>query len=518
MRHYPRTAIASSLLAALLMSSCSSNPPEEISVDTGLLAQKHRTIEDVRSAVTSQEETAESVASDYLAVISEKDEQLNAITSINPEALDQARALDERIEAGEEVGQLAGVPFLVKDNFDVAGFPTTAGSIALTGNYPTETSPAVQRLLDEDAILLGKTNMSEFAASYGRLGYSSAGGLTLNPANTARDASGSSSGSAAAVAAGMSIFALGSDTGGSVRGPASVTGLVGVRPTEGLLPRTGVVPLALSFDTIGAMTANIEDQRTVLEVLAGPDDGDPASAALPAAYSVAGSDHTGLRVGVVEAFMGGNAEVDAAVETSVEALKTDGVEVERLQVADDFSTLWADVLGPVGDAEFASQLDDYLASSPVGVPKTLDQLIAFYDSPGPSEAVTAINPSRLDGMRTALDAEDKLDSAEVRAIREDVMPAMRDQVLALLEDNDLDALVFPTMSCVATPRWDVPDDSYHCASDDPYTASYLGSATGLPEATVPVGTDEQGLPIGLSFLGRPYSEGLLLDFGSLLEN
>src|SRR6185437_8767267 len=196
---------------------------------------------------------------DRIERFDKKGPHINALIALNPDVLKQAaqRDADGRTRTGK--GLLYGIPFIAKDNYDTAGVATSGGSAALMHSLPPSNAFVVQKLLDQGALLLGKANMSELAASYGRLGYSSAGGLTVNPYNTARNASGSSSGSAAAVAADFAAFALSTDTSGSLRGPASVTGLVGVRPTLGLTSRSGVIPLSLTFDTTGVLARSVRD-------------------------------------------------------------------------------------------------------------------------------------------------------------------------------------------------------------------------------------------------------------------
>ena len=217
----------------------------------------------LRSALDAHRITSEELVRYYLRRIELFDKQgprINALITLNPRALEQARNADAHAPPAGTRDPLHGIPFIVKDNYDTAGLPTSGGSAALEDSVPSTNAFVVQKLLDRGAILIGKANMSELAASYGRLGYSSAGGLTLNPYNTARNVSGSSSGSAAAVAADFAPFALGTDTTGSIRGPASVAGLVGLRPTLGLTSRSGIIPLSLSFDTAGILTRTVADQ------------------------------------------------------------------------------------------------------------------------------------------------------------------------------------------------------------------------------------------------------------------
>src|SRR3984893_12806782 len=227
------------------------------------------TIEQLRGALDAGQVSCEQLVRYYLDRVERFDKKgprINALISLNANALDQARRLDAE----------------ARDNYNTAGLATSGGSAALRRSVPLANAFVVQKLLDQGAILIGKSNMSELAASYGRLGYSSAGGLTVNPYNTARDASGSSSGSAAAVAADFAAFALGTDTGGSVRGPANGTGLVGVRPTMGLTSRGGVIPLSLTFDTTGVLARSVKDAAIVLDAIVGEDFRDAATLQQPA--------------------------------------------------------------------------------------------------------------------------------------------------------------------------------------------------------------------------------------------
>jgi amidase len=267
----------------------------------------NKSIEQLRVAMDSGSVSSEQLVHYYLDRIERFDKagpRINALISINPKALEQARQLDTNAGRAPHHSLLYGIPFIAKDNYDTAGIPTSGGSTVLKDSVPSADAFVVQKLREQGAILIGKSNMSELAASYGRLGYSSAGGLTVNPYNTNRDVSGSSSGSAAAVAADFATFALGTDTGGSVRGPASAAGLVGLRPTLGLTSRSGVIPLSLTFDTTGVLTRSVRDLAIVLDAIAGPDSQDVATLQQPAAHSsyvAALGVHslTGTRLGVI---------------------------------------------------------------------------------------------------------------------------------------------------------------------------------------------------------------------------
>ncbi|SMG48656.1 amidase family protein [Paenibacillus aquistagni] len=484
-----------------------------------------KSIEEVAKALDSKQTTSEELVKYYLERIEAYDKQgpaINAITAINEKALDTAKALDaERTSKGPR-SVLHGIPFVVKDNFDVVGMPTTAGSVALKNEYPLKNSYTVQQLIDAGAIVIAKTNMSELAASYGRLGYSSMGGLTLNPYNLNRDASGSSSGSAAAVAANFAVFGLGTDTSGSVRGPANVTGLVGIRPTHGLTSRTGVVPSSLSLDVTGPLARSVEDASIVLAAMAGTDKEDAATKDASKhvkAYAKA-LDASALkkaRVGVAVDFFGDNEEVDAITKEAIAKMESMGTEVIRVKFSDRTKYLWTPALGPIGDAEFKSQFEKYLSTLPAGGVKTLEEVIKISESPEVLNSKTPVNPARLDGLKTALEKAETLNSDEYKNIVNHVIPETRKSVEKLMKDNDLDAIVFPTMSCPASNRFDKEDPTYVCNAYDTYAASYVASATGFPEVTVPAGMAEAGVPIGISFMGPAYTEQKLLDLAYSFE-
>ncbi|MGM1050400.1 MAG: amidase family protein [Bacillota bacterium] len=484
-----------------------------------------KSIDEVANALSAKQITSEELVEYYLKRIEAFDKQgpaINSIITINNQALETAKALDTERKSKGPRGKLHGIPFVVKDNFDVVGMPTTAGSVALKDAYPTKNSFTVQKLIDAGAIVIAKTNMSELAASYGRLGYSSMGGLTLNPYNLNRDASGSSSGSAAAVAANFAVFGLGTDTSGSVRGPANVTGLVGIRPTLGLTSRSGVVPSSLSLDVTGPLARSVTDASSVLTAMAGTDKEDKATKFAKNhvqdyanALDVSSLKHA--RIGVATDFFGDNAEVDAITNQAIAKMKSMGTAVVPVTFSEQTKYLWTPILGPIGDAEFKRQFEKYLSTLPFGVPKTLQKVIDISESPEVLNSATPVNPARLEGLKTALAQADTLYSKEYKNIINKEIPVTREEITKIMKDNKLDALVFPTMSCPASNRFDKEDPTFVCTAYDTYTASYVASTTGFPEVTVPAGTVEAGVPVGISFLGTAYSEQKLLDLAYSFE-
>lgn len=481
-------------------------------------------IEQLRFALDSHRVSSEQLVRYYLSRIERFDKNgphINALISLNPKALKQARKLDADGKNKPHKGMLYGIPFVAKDNYNTAGIPTSGGSVALKHSIPATNAFVVQKLLDQGAILIGKSNMSELAASYGRLGYSSAGGLTLNPYNTARDVSGSSSGSAAAVAADFAAFALGTDTTGSIRGPANVAGLVGLRPTLGLTSRSGVIPLSLTFDTTGVLTRNVRDLAIVLDAIAGVDSQDPATLPQPKVHrsyvdALGTSSLKDVRVGVITNFRGANAEVDRGEQTILKELEAQGAALVPVTLPKEFEGLWDLVLGPVGEAEFKTQFERYLGTLPATQPQTLAQLIEISASPAVLDSATPVNPERLKGLRQA-DATQLTDSPTYIYILTQVIPSIREQLQTLITENKLQAFVFSTMSCPASPRFDRADPSYVCHSDDAYKASYMAAAAGFPEVTVPAGRISANIPIGYSFMGLPYSEAQLLRLANAFQ-
>jgi len=346
------------------------------------------------------------------------------------------------------------------------------------------------------------------------LGYSAVGGVTKNPYNLTRNASGSSSGSAAAIAADFATFALGTDTSGSVRGPANVTGLVGLRPTLGLASRSGIIPLSLTFDTPGILGHSVADVADVLDVLAAIDTDDTATFLQPArqgsyARAIRAGALRGARLGVVTNFRGGNDEVDAAVQNALATLKSQGADLVLVTLPDEYEHLWPLVMRPVSQAEFKPQIERYLRTLPVPAPQSLTDLIE-------QTASSAANPALVIALREAQDTG-LTDSPTYINLLSHSIPSLRNQLERLMQAERLSALVFATMSCPASPRYDQADPTYVCKHDDPYRASYVASTTGFPEVTVPVARLSGHLPMGLSFLGAPFTEAQLLSVAHALQ-
>ncbi|MEO0757889.1 MAG: amidase family protein [Cyanobacteria bacterium J06648_16] len=496
-------------------------------VPAALNAQELRletaTIPELQAAMAAGDLTSEQLVQRYLDRIEAYDDQgpaISALISVNPNALAEAAALDAEREASNLRGPLHGIPIILKDNYDTADMPTTAGSVVLEGSLPPDDAFVVARLRDAGAIILGKANMSEFAFSYGRLGYSSLGGLTLNPYDLTRNASGSSSGTAAAIAANFAVLGTGTDTVGSIRGPASVTGLVGIKPTQGLISRDGIVPLTLSFDVAGPMAKTVTDAAIALGIMAGPDPNDPRTAESEGSYY---TDYTqfldadalmGARIGVARQFMGGNPEVDALTDAAIEQLEAAGATVVDITFPEELLSPWG-FMAPAVNNEFEGQIEAYFATLSSSYPQTIADLIERSQASQMSD--TPVNPGRIEGY---IEADASLGAADTGYLYSlnVVLPTVRQMILLTLAEAEVNAVIYPTMACPASPIYTIESDpAYVCNVGDPYAAGYLANLTGFPDITVPMGYTEAGLPVGLSFMAEAYSEPKLLSYAFAYE-
>lgn len=447
-----------------------------------------------------------------IAAIDRAGPTLRSVLQVNPDAPAIAAALDK---AAGERGPLYGVPVLLKDNIDTAdAMETTAGSLALLGSKPARDAFVVRRLRQAGALILGKTNLSEWAnfrSKRSSSGWSGRGGQTLNPYALDRNPCGSSSGSGAAEAADLTVLAVGSETDGSIVCPSSVNGLVGIKPTLGLVSRSGIIPISAAQDTAGPMARSVADAAALLTVLAGYDPDDPATAPLrdrqPLDYT-AYLDPNGLkgvRIGVVRKLAGFHEEVDAAFDQALAAMKAQGaiivdpVELPNLgKYDDDEQTAML--------YEFKDGINRYLAARKGGRPRTLADLIAFDDREAAREMPYFRQELFLDAQ-----AKGGLDTPEYRAAREKAQRlAGPEGIDAALAKDHLDALVAPTMG----PAWttDLINGDHFLGGG----ASTPPAVAGDPHITVPMG-QVHGLPVGLSIIGPAWSEPRLIAYAYAYE-
>lgn len=466
-----------------------------------------------QAAMTDGRVTSEQLVRAYLDRIARYDHagpKLNSVLVLNPHALADARRLDAERRSGKVRGPLHGVPILLKDNIESAdGTATTAGSLALLGNVATRDAPVVTRLRDAGAIVIGKTNLSEWAnfrSTRSVSGWSGVGGLVRNPYALNRTACGSSSGSGAAIAAGLAAAALGTETDGSVTCPSAMNGVVGLKPTVGLVSRSQIVPISPEQDTAGPMTRTVADAAALLTVMAGTDPTDPATTEADARKKdyLAALDSRplkGARLGVWFPFKGRSPETDAIFEATLAKLKAEGAELITIKGPDD------KVTGQIGELESASlriefkaALNAYLATTPPAVKtRTLDELIAF-NAAEPRE--TPLFGQEI--FQQAAEAP-SVDDPASRQKRAQARTLAREALDKMLAENSLDAIVSPSGGPPAVV-------------DHLVGARWLGSpstlpaVSGYPHLTVPMG-HVLGLPVGISFLGPAWSEDRLLSLG-----
>jgi len=473
------------------------------------------TVAEIHAAMREGRVTAEELVDRYLARIDAYDDELNAVLSLNGSAPRRARDLDTQFERGDFVGPLHGVPVLVKDNQDTRDMPTTAGSTALAESTPSRDAVVVEQLRNAGAVVVGKTNLQEL--SYGVDTVSSLGGATRNAYDLDRRPSGSSGGTAAAIAANLAALGTGSDTCSSVRSPPAFNDLVGVRPTRGLVSRTGIVPLSETQDTAGPITRTVADAARMLDVMAGYDPGDPVTAngadRIPDDGYVSHLDTDGLdgaRIGVVRRFFGVQDE-DSAARADAEAVTVvleDALEemaAAGAAVVDPVDVVDADRLesARVIDFEFARDFARYLAELGDETPHA--SLAGVYET----GTVTPSVASRFeDGDVLDVDPESLDENAEyLRRLRR--RRRLRDSTLALMVERDLDALLYPPST---VPPVAVPDHQ-------PFTEMNceLAAHTGLPAVVVPAGFTDDGLPVGLELLGRSFAEPRLFELAYSFE-
>ncbi|MBD1932608.1 amidase [Trichocoleus sp. FACHB-69] len=479
------------------------------------------TVSEINKAFDAGAITSEQLIELYLNRIDTYDDSLNSIITVNSDALEIARALDIERQTTGPRSPLHGIPVILKDNYDTFDLPTTGGSITLEGSIPPDDAFLVKQLRDAGAIILAKANLSEFASSGGRDGYSSFGGQTLNPYNLVRGPAGSSGGTGAAIAANFGVIGTGSDTGGSIRSPSAHNGLVGIKPTLGLLSRDGIIPLALSFDTGGPMTRTVEDAAIALGIMTGIDPADPVTLESEGKFF---KDYTqfldknalqGARIGVLQNFLGGNVEVDQLFEDAVDQLTDLGATIVETSYSKEFLEERSQISTLIFDSEFQPQIEAYLATLEGDYPKTLEEILAISTDPDVVNSDRSVAPGRIESYRRNLASGGLTNPDYIDAV-ENGIPLVRKTVLDLMDSNDLDALIYPTRNCPAVPIYTVEDPTYICDETVP-AARNIANITGFPDVQVPMGFTSDGLPLTISLFGRAFSEPTLLGYAYAYE-
>ena len=499
MRHLPALLPLALLTASPALAAA--DPQEDAATLAAQMAQGRTTSEAITRAALAR-----------IAAMDRQGPTLRAVIAINPDALAQARAADARRKAGQGLGPLDGIPVLVKDNIETRDpMATTAGSLALAANVGGRDAPVVALLRAKGAVILGKTNLSEWAnirSTSSISGWSAVGGQVKNPYALDRTPCGSSSGSGAGVAAGYAPLAIGTETDGSVVCPSSINGLVGLKPTVGLVSRTHVVPISHSQDTPGPMARSVRDVALMLGAMAGTDPADPATQEADAhridyAAGLASASLKGVRIAVLRPVM--RAPLGERYEAALAVLAAQGavlVPVDKPK------------LEGLGEAEHAvlrtelkADLNAYLAGTPAAVSaRTLDALVAFDMAQAPAEMPYFAQESFVEAQ-TAPGLED---AEYLGLLAKSRRLAGKEGIDAMLAAAQATLLVEPTYG----PGWLI-DPVYGDSYDGP-SASELPAVSGYPHLTVPMGL-VRGLPVGLSFIGRPWQEAMLLGAGYVYE-
>jgi len=516
-REFLRTGgmLAAGMSIAPLLSACATIAPGEgVDLEEVSIAQ-------LQATMTAGRLDAETLVHLYLARIQTIDRSgptLRSVQETNPDAIAIARALDEERRAKRMRGPLHGIPILLKDNIATADkMETTAGALALVGARPREDSTIAQRLRQAGAIILGKASMSEWAyfkSTPGSSGWSARSGQARNPYVLNRTPCGSSSGSAIAVAANLVTVSIGTETDGSIVCPAGVNGVVGIKPTVGLTSRAGVIPISVTQDTIGPFGRSVADAATVLGALVGVDPRDPAtqaSAGRSQTDYVKYLDINGLRgarIGVPrDGYFGYSPKADAVINQAIEALRAGGaVIVDPVKIPNfDRTTLNAAEI-TVLLYEFKTGVNAYLASvAPGAQVRTLDDIIQF-NKRSPRDNLPFFGQELLERAQ----AKGDLTEAEyLEALEKCRRLAGKEGFDAIMDEQNLDALIAPT----TTPAWPVD-----LVNGDQFRGSSAKSAAlaGYPLVSVPAGA-AMGLPVGITFMGRAWSEPTLIKLAYAFE-
>ncbi len=485
---------------------------------------REATIDSVHDALFTRSTTCRELVSSFLARIEDFNPTINAVISLNPDALAIADLLDDRIAAGNVTGPLFCIPVLLKDNFDAAGMSTTGGCRVLAHHKPSTDAPTVRALRDAGAVVLGKTNLHEMALE--GLSVSSLGGQTVSPYDLTRTPGGSSGGSGAAVAANFAILATGTDTMNSLRSPASANSLFSLRPTRGLISRTGVIPVSFTQDTVGAMARNPRDLAVALNVMAsvGLDLRDNVTTLAPPKVrqrNLVASLHTGsaqgLRFGVLNGFFDHTASdettpVNEIMGDVVSRLMAAGAEIVNITEA-IYDTLTIAKLD-VQAFEFRELLDAYLgraaATNGVG-PTSFDDLYDRNSGVGDGNGRFLVIPAQHQFIKKSSQSSTG-DAAYAEALQG--IKVLTRALEATFASNNLDAIIYPEQKNLVVTIGSPSQSGRN---------GILAALTGYPVVCVPAGFSPAsadaplGVPVGMEILGRPWSEPFLLDIASHLD-
>ncbi len=473
------------------------------------------TIADLQRAMAAGETSAKELSQFYLTRIDSFDKRVNSIIELNPDAVATAEKLDAERKAGKIRGPLHGVPIVLKDNIDTADkMKTTAGSLALVGAPPPARDAfIVRQLRDAGAVILGKTNLSEWAnfrSTNSVSGWSGRGGQTRNPYILDRNPCGSSSGSGAAVSANLAAIAIGTETDGSIVCPASVCGVVGLKPTIGLVSRSGIIPIAHSQDTAGPMTRSVADAAILLSAISGVDASDDVTTKRPDRHQTDYASFLdpaglkGMRIGIARNYWGRRDDVDKVLDSALDAMKRAGATLVDIKL---------ETLGKFGSAEFEvllyefkDGLERYLRERKAEH-TTLAQLIEFNED----NAAREMPYFKQEIFEQAAKKGDLKSKEYLDALATCRELTRSKGIDAVMDANKLDAIVGPSNA----PVWMIDLINGDCGSNY-VSSSSIAAVAGYPNITVPAGF-AGGLPIGISFFGRAFSEPILIKIAYAFE-
>ena len=509
-RNFLKTgAIAGITVSAISLNSCApaserAQPAPKTGDDFEL---NEATIDFLQQKMKNKVHTSHSITQLYITRINDIDKngpKLNAIIELNPEALDMANELDKERAAGKIRGPLHGIPVLIKDNIDTNDkIATTAGSIALADNFVKKDAFIINKLREAGAVILGKTNLSEWAnfrSTRACSGWSSKGGQTKCPYILDRNPSGSSAGSGSAVAANLCAIAIGTETDGSVVSPSSVNGIVGIKPTVGLLSRSGIIPISKTQDTAGPMARTVKDAAILLSILAGADPDDVATKTNQDKNG--NTDYTtflntnglqGKRLGLEKTAYGGNPDMEVLLQDALTLLKSKGATIIEVELVKELKTIGTDEF-TVLLYEFKDGLKNYFSTAPTKM-KSLADIINF-NNKNAAKAMPFFKQEIMDQAQ----AKGDLNSKEYLDAVAKTTGITRKAIDKIMVDNKLDAIIGPTNGFACTI--DLVNGDY----DNGFGLSTPPAMAGYPHITVPMGF-AHGLTMGLSFFSTAYKEG-----------
>ncbi|MEL0646161.1 amidase family protein [Pseudoalteromonas agarivorans] len=470
-------------------------------------AQELKTIDQIHNAYKNKTINAEQLAKKYIKRIKDLDSQYNAVISIEPTALKQAKEIDNKAEKGFWIGPLHGIPVLLKDNIETIGtLPTTAGSLALRNNVTNKDAFVVKKLRDAGAIILGKTNLSEWAnfrSSFSSSGWSAIGGQTHNAHDIERNPWGSSSGSAVAIALNFAPVALGTETDGSITSPASVNGIYAIKPSMGQVSRTGTIPLSSSQDTIGPMTHSLNDALKVLSVIQGKDPLDPATTDFKIKPAII-KNKKSLVIGVLPSDQF-TAETQKVYAKQVQALKAAGHIPVNITITDKLESLLADEYYTLL-YDFKNEINNYLKNTPKEVPvKSLGDLIKFNVKNKSTEMPYFGQNILIKSNRINLEEKQRYSKTKTR-----YRSAAINAISNLYRNKVVDIVIAPTTS----PAWKIDLINGDSTKDN---SSSLSAIAGTTHITLPVGNVKH-LPIGLSIIADVGGELSAYTYAKIIDD